>query len=162
MQTYRAPWSLSLVLVSALASLLCAGIAGWLAWRGHGALPWVGTLPMLLLLGGALFTIRGYTLRTDALLIHRLLWTTRIPLQGLQSAAFEPDAMRGSLRTFGNGGLFSFTGLFWNRRLGSYRAFVTHERRTVVLRWARHVIVVSPHAPEDFVRDLAAWTRGKS
>lgn len=150
------------MLVSALATVLCVGIAVWQAWRGHGALPWVATLPILLLLGGALFTIRGYSLGPDALLIHRLVWTTRVPLRGLQSATFEPDAMRGSLRTFGNGGLFSVSGLFWSRRLGSYRALVTDLRRTVVLRWARQVLVVSPHAPEEFVRDLAPWTRGKS
>ena len=63
--------------------------------------------------------------------------------------------MRRSLRTFGNGGGFSFSGFYYNKRLGSYRAFVTDLHRTVVLRYAKRRVVVSPAAPEDFVRDLA-------
>ena len=71
---------------------------------------------------------------------------------------FEPDAMRGSIRTFGNGGAFSFSGFYYNKRLGSYRAFVTDPRRAVVLRYATRRVVLSPAAPDDFVGDLAVPT----
>ena len=84
--------------------------------------------------------------------MHRLLWSTVLPRIGLESAQVEPDAMRGSLRTFGNGGAFSFTGFYYNKRLGSYRAYVTDPRRAVVLRYANRRVVLSPDAPEDFVR----------
>ena len=90
--------------------------------------------------------------------MHRLLWSTVLPRVGLESAQVEPDAMRGSLRTFGNGGAFSFTGFYYNKRLGSYRAFVTDPHRTVVLRYATRRVVLSPATPEDFVRDLAVPT----
>jgi hypothetical protein len=63
--------------------------------------------------------------------------------------------MRGSIRTSGNGGAFSFTGFYHNKRLRSYRAYVTAPRRTVVLRYADRRMVLSPGAPEDFVSDLA-------
>lgn len=62
--------------------------------------------------------------------------------------------MRASLRTFGNGGGFSFTGRYWNKRLGSYRAFVTNPARSVVLRWQDRTVVVSPASPEEFVREV--------
>jgi hypothetical protein len=81
-------------------------------------------------------TVRGYTVTSDTILVQRLFWTTRLPLAGLQSARFEPEAMRWSIRTFGNGGLFSFTGCFRNKLLGAYRAFVTDPRRAVVLRYS--------------------------
>ncbi len=45
--------------------------------------------------------------------------------------------MRGSLRLFGNGGMFSITGLYRNRALGNYRAFVTDLKKTVVLRFMK-------------------------
>ncbi len=67
----------------------------------------------------------------------------------------EPDALRGSLRIFGNGGGFSFSGFYYSKRLGSFRAFVTDRRRTVVLRYANRRVVLSPATPEDFVQDLA-------
>jgi hypothetical protein len=120
----------------------------------------VAALPLALLVGAALFTIRGYALVPGAILIHRLFWSTRLPVAELESARSEPDAMRGSVRTFGNGGLFSFTGRFHSPGLGSYRAYVTDLQRTVVLRFPGRVVVLSPAAPEDFVRELTKSERG--
>jgi len=60
-----------------------------------------------------------------------------------------------SIRTCGNGGFFSFTGFYWSRKLKSYRAYVTDLRRTVVLRYERRTILLSPDSPEDFVRELS-------
>ena len=65
--------------------------------------------------------------------------------------------MRGSLRLFGNGGIFSITGLFRNRALGNYRAFVTDLKRTVVLRFPERIIVVSPECPEKFVAEISRF-----
>ncbi len=58
-------------------------------------------------------------------------------------------------RLCGNGGLFSFTGLCRNQALGSYRAFVTDETRTVVLRFPNRTAVVSPADPGKFAESLA-------
>lgn len=101
-----------------LATILYAGIAIGFILSDRDALQWVALFPLVIIAGGALFTIRGYTLTPDTILVHRLFWTTRLPLTGLQSVQFEPDAMRGSIRTFGNGGLFSFTGFFRNKDIG--------------------------------------------
>jgi len=121
-----------------------------------GALRWLALLPLAIIGAGALFTIRGYTVTDDALLVRRLFWTTRLPLAGLRSAQFEPDALRRSIRTLGNGGVFSFTGFFWSRKLGAHRAFVTDPHRTVVLQFAERTVVISPCPPEEFVRDISA------
>jgi len=154
MKQYPAPWSKTLVVISTLASVLCLGITLSLTGLFHGWLRWEGLLPLAIVLVSALFTIRGYAVTPDALLVRRLFWTTRLPLAGLESAQVEPEAMRGSIRTFGNGGLFSFTGFYRNRLLGAYRAFVTDPRQAVVLRFPKRNVVVSPGAPEEFVRDL--------
>lgn len=167
MKTYGAPWGAALVtmsMVATLAALVPAAIflvlGRWLPPGGPGAgaarwLPCVGLLPPVLVAVCALFTIRAYTLTENALLVHRLLWKTRLPLEGLRSAVHEPDVMRGSLRTFGNGGAFSFSGFYRNEALGPYRAFVTDGRRTVVLRFADRTVVVSPDDPAGFVREIA-------
>jgi len=154
MKNYKAPWSASLVVVSLFATVLCFGVAAGMVWSGRGMLPWLALLPVAIILGGALFTIRGYSVAPGAVLVHRLFWTTRLPLAGLQSAQFQPDAMRWSIRIFGNGGVFSFTGFFRNKALGAYRAFVTDPRRTVVLRFPKRTVVVSPSAPEEFIHDV--------
>jgi hypothetical protein len=114
------------------------------------------------LLVSALFTVRGYEVGTEEVGVRRLLWTTRLSLAGLREAWADPSALARSLRLFGNGGLFSFTGLFWNRRLGRYRAFATDPRRAVVMRFGARSVVVTPDDPDAFVAELAhrrPWLR---
>jgi len=112
------------------------------------------TVLWLLLPGSALFTIRGYTVTPEAILVHRLLWSTRLPREGLIAATSEPKAMKGALRLCGNGGMFSFSGWFWSKKLGRFSAYVTDLNRTVVLRWDKRTAVVSPDDPEGFVREV--------
>ncbi len=155
MKHYKAHWSTSLLAITSLATVLCLGITLYMVGYFRGWLRWEGFLPLAIILVAALFTIRGYSITSDAILVHRLFWRTRLPLAGLESAQVEPEAMRGSIRTFANGGLFSFTGFFRNKPLGAYRAFVTDMHQTVVLRFQKRTVVVSPAAPQEFVHDIS-------
>ncbi|MFK2930833.1 hypothetical protein ISP14_08515 [Dyella agri] len=110
--------------------------------------------PLLILLAAVLFVVRGYELRDGALHVRRLFWTTRVTLGELREAATDPEAGAGSIRLFGNGGLFSFSGWFRNAKLGRYRAFVTDWQCAVVLRGAACTVVLSPADPASFVRAL--------
>ena len=120
----------------------------------HFLVPIVTGVLLATVLITALFTIRGYTVTPDAILVHRLFWDTRLPREGLVSATFEPKVMNRSLRICGNGGMFSFTGWFWSKKLGRYKAYVTDLNRTVVLRWEKRLAMVSPGDPEAFVHEL--------
>jgi len=154
MKHYQAPWSTSLIVATSIFTALLLGITIGTGFYGRGGVAWGGLLPLAILVCCVTFTIRGYTVMPGAILVHRLFWTTRLPLSGLESAKFEPGAMRGSIRIFGNGGLFSITGFFWNKALGAYRAFVTNQHQTVVLYYSHRTVVVSPSSPEQFVRDI--------
>jgi Bacterial PH domain len=164
MTHFRAPWSKSLIVASTFATLVCLGVS-YALWtlpliRGGSAESmrfWLVLLPLAVIFICALFTVRGYSISNRELAIHRLVWTTQVSLQGLREASFDPNATHRSIRTFGNGGFFSFTGYFRNRQLGSYRAFMTDRRRAVVLRFASSVIVVSPDRPEDFVNTISQY-----
>jgi hypothetical protein len=158
MRIYQAPWGrllkwtstglvvLTIVMCGGM-SFLFAGIPGW----GGVLACWAMPVVVLLCLP---FMIRGYAITEDAILIRRLFWTTRLERSGLKSAEVVPKAMCKSLRTCGNGGAFSFTGWYWSKTLGNYRAFVTDLNRTVVLRFGKRIVVVSPDDPEDFVYEL--------
>jgi hypothetical protein len=111
-------------------------------------------LPLVILLAAVPFVVRGYELRDGTLYVRRLCWTTRVALGGLREAAIDPQAGAGSIRLFGNGGLFSFSGWFRNAKLGRYRAFVTDWQRAVVLRSVGGTVVLSPADPASFVDDL--------
>jgi len=153
---FDAPWGKLLTGITLVSSVILIGlpIVG-LTTGPVGTWPWsllMVALPLGLLAGCALFMLRGYEISPEGLMVLRAGWQTRIPLSGLQSVTVMPDAMRGSLRTFGNGGLFCFAGKYWSRKLGHFRAFVTDLNRTVVLRFTDgRTIVVSPSDPETFV-----------
>ena len=154
---FGAPWSRLLTGVSIFATAICvgAGVAAWAATAGPNGQPslwWASLLPFVIILGAALFTVRGYTIERDSILVHRLLWATRVSRIGLKSAVHDPSLLSGGIRLFGNGGFYSFSGLFRNKHLGTYRAFITDPARAVILRYADDkVIVMSPSDPERFV-----------
>ncbi len=155
MKRYEAQWGRSLVVGSVIVTVILLGSTiGLVAWE-HGIPRLFALIPAIILITTLLFTVRGYAVAQQELQVDRLFWKTRISLLGLKSASFEPDAMRGSIRIFGNGCVFSISGFFSNKLLGPYRAFVTDPHRTVVLRYAGRAVVVSPSSPEEFVQDLA-------
>ena len=159
MKIYQAPWSKSLKVVSLLlvvlavaalvgTSFLPAGIPVWSLHLTRWILP-------VIVLSCLPFMVLGYEVTEDAILIHRPLWKTRLDRANLKSAEVVPNAMSKCLRTCGNGGGFSFTGWYWSKSLGAFSAYVTDLNRTVVLRFEKRTVVVSPDAPEDFVKALS-------
>jgi len=158
MKTYSAPWGKPLIITSTLLTalavtaffgtdLLPLAVPGW-------ALRFTKWILPVIVLGCLPFMVRSYTITPDAILIRRLFWHTRLDRASLKSAEVVPNAMRKNLRTFGNGGGFSFTGWYWSKSHGVFRAYVTDLNRTVVLRFDRRTVVLSPAAPEDFVNEL--------
>jgi hypothetical protein len=153
-----ASWPVSLRLVSALGLVLVVGVsyaaakaippAGFAHTFGTG----VACVPPAISIGALLFVVRGYELGPSRLRIQRLLWHTALSLDGLREVGFVPDGMKSSTRIFGNGGLFSITGVYQNKRLGRYRAFVTDPKSCVVLVLPRRVFVLSPENPSAFVQ----------
>lgn len=155
LRSFEAPWGTSLRVATGLACLLLLGqsIAGLVLTR----MPlWprlaLVALPPLGIAAAALFTIRGYELTRDSILVVRLFWRTRVPLNGLRDVTVDPEAMRGSIRTCGNGGFFSFTGRYYNKRLGKYRMFATDLKRAVILDYGDRRMVMTPEDPPVFAR----------
>ncbi|HXG46066.1 MAG TPA: PH domain-containing protein [Methylomirabilota bacterium] len=156
---FKAPWGRLLVGTSSLATLLLLLVPVWVGASSNlpSAVRWpVMLIPVFLLGICGVFAVRGYTVRGGDLVVHRPLWDTHIPLTGMKTVEVRPRALSNAIRTCGNGGLFSFTGFFWSRTLGAFRAYVTDLHRTVVVRLVGRTVVVSPDDPEQFVRQLRA------
>lgn len=158
---FGAPWAAVLKVTSAFFTVLLLGIGLFFLQtvasdpRTPPSMKLLALPFSLMWFACLLFTIRGYTLRRGRLHVHRLLWDTVIDLADLREATVDPHAMDGSIRLFGNGGAFSFSGLFSNRRLGAYRAFATDPGRAVVLRFPKKTFVVTPDRPDEFLAQLA-------
>jgi hypothetical protein len=108
--------------------------------------------------------VRGYVLTEGHIEVLRLGWSTLLPLAGLVAVSGDPEGLRGSVRVFGNGGLFSISGCFWNRRIGRFRAYATDPSRAVLLRYQDgKKVVVTPDDVQHFivrVRTLAKMANG--
>src|SRR3954471_18687561 len=115
---FLAPWSARLRSSSLIASLVLGAIfiSGIFSWSHSGwpvGLPLIA-LPIVIVIATALTMVRGYVLTESAIRVRRCGWETKLPLEGLLSVSGDNEAMARSLRLFGNGGMFSFTGEFWN------------------------------------------------
>ena len=154
---FRAPWGTSLKVISASVSLLVIGIFWWAALQDQTPdLPrfLFALVPFVLLPGFLLTIIRGYTISGNVLKIKRLLRSNTVDLTTLRSSVHDPQAMKGSIRTMGNGGLYSFSGRYRSKKLGSYIAYVNDFNNCVILVCSSRTVVISPENPEMFVEIL--------
>lgn len=160
-QEFGAPWGKAVLGMTLFGTIVLIGLPAFSIIRGLAAgssfYVMVG-VPLVLFAGCLLFTIRGYSISNGALFVKRLLWANRIELSRLRDAKVNPEAMAKSIRTFGNGGLFSFSGRFRNSELGAYRAFAMDPKKSVVLRFPDKTFVVTPDRPEEFVNVLKSVT----
>lgn len=146
---YRARWSSLLKGISFAISVLLLTMTA--------IVPFPGPIFLIaLVVGTGAFAVFGYTIQDDEILIHRTGWSYRLDVSRLVRARAEPHATLGSIRMFGNGGMFSFTGMFRNHVLGSYRAWMTNSEDTVVLEFEDRTVVISPDDPVAFVDELHA------
>jgi transcriptional regulator with XRE-family HTH domain len=139
---YGAPWDNTLKLITSIVCIILI-VAGILIPGFYGFLP-IFLIIFCLFLG-----VQGYSIRDGQILIHRLGWSTRYPLSELTEVTVNPQAMVGSIRTFGVGGLFGYIGYFRNTILGKYLAFVTDTKKCLVLGFGEKRVVISPDAPEE-------------
>ena len=155
---FNAPWGAALTTTTILGAVILLGAPAFAIAKGPSDnfyfISLMILIPLFIFMGAALFAIRGYELTDNKLIIRRLLWNSMISLDNLASATADPKAMSKSVRTFGNGGLFSFSGRFRNERLGPYRAFATDPKKAVVLQFSDRVIVVTPGQPQRFVEQV--------
>jgi len=159
-EVFKAPWAISLIAIATVISALLLGvILVGLLTGPRSDIAWIVAMvviPLVILLTSVFFSIRGYAIADDTLYIQRIGWNTKIDLSNLTSAEVNPQAMRNSLRKWGNGGLFSYSGKFYNRKLGNYQAYATDPSKAVVLKLRDRTIIITPEHPERFVSQILA------
>lgn len=164
--TFSAPWGTSLRVASVGIVLFLFGIL-WLislfAGQSLFSPPLANLLlfPLLVVAAAAPFMVRAYRLENGKLDIVRPFWVNSFRLDELESVEMDHNAMKKSIRIFGNGGLLSITGLHWNKKLGRYISYANDPARAVVLRFHDRVIVVSPDDPNRFEQLVAQHCSAK-
>lgn len=145
---FRAPWDFLLVVITSGIILLF----GALSYAMPGFISTI--LLWSIVLGCAAFGVYGYSIQDGKLKILRLGWSKDIDFSEIKKVEDKPNAMLGSFRRFGIGGLFGYIGYFSNSILGRYKAYATHTKKTVLLHVNDEQIVLSPDNPKEFISVL--------
>lgn len=161
---FKAPWGVMLAGMTLFSCVLLVGIAVIGLTTGPRESVWwllgMVVMPLTILFVSMLFVIRGFVITDDMLIVQRLGWNTRLSLTDFVSARVDPEAIKRSIRLFGNGGMFCFTGTFRNKHLGTYRAFANDMSRSVVLKFTDRTVVVTPDRPDEFAARLNSRREG--
>jgi len=99
------------------------------------------------------FSPKGYVMEEGELTILRPFKAKNYPLSDIQSVSeVEKKNLKGSIRTFGVGGLFGYFGLFRNNTYGNMVWYATRRDRFVVIERSNgKTIVITPDDPAAFV-----------
>jgi hypothetical protein len=98
------------------------------------------------------FSIRHYEIGDGKLIVRRPFDAVQIPLGNISDVqTVDRKRLRWAVRTFGIDGLFSYTGTFWNKELGSMTWYLTRMDKAVLIVDSNgKKIVVSPDDPQKF------------
>ena len=116
----------------------------------------VATLLILVAYG---YSPRGYAVQAQdrSIEVTRLIGKARISLAGLREARAAADGeLRGSIRLWGNGGLFGYYGLFRTPKLGRCRWYLSSRKNAVVVVTDRQTVLLSPDDTEGFLASIRA------
>lgn len=145
------------VTITVLITILFAVIIGsqyWAFLQGNTYRPVYIIVSLLLIyLLAFAFHPSGYKITADAFVICRPVSSVRINRADIKSVAIiDKKEIKGTIRTFGVGGLFGYYGTFANFKLGSMTWYATRRNNTVLITTARNKkIVVTPNDPESFL-----------
>ena len=142
-----APASISIKIITLLILSMTAGM--FIGAYYEPRLAWVGIFLVILVVFCYLTAPVAYEIKGDQLLV-----ITRIgnkifgPVTGC-SFVYEDKPSFG-IRLWGNGGVFAGTGIFWNRKYGVFRAYVTTGSKShlVLVDTPATRVVITPENPD--------------
>lgn len=149
-----APMSLSIKLISAAVLVTAAGLAAASFITSWALVATV--LIAVISLGCFLRAPVAYELSVEGLIVFFRVGSKRFGPLVRASRVAKP--MGGSLRLWGNGGLFAATGIFWNRSWGTFRVYVTtsDETNLVFVETQTGKVLVSPANRDEFMETVSS------
>jgi len=124
---------------------------------------WIFALGMIgLLVACYALSPKGYVILDGMLTIEKIIGTKfTIPLSEIEAYVRVPDISKLRMaRTFGNGGLFGFYGMFMTAEYGSVNFQLTTFKNVFIIKSKKGTFAVSPALPERFEEQLRTVVEG--
>lgn len=87
-----------------------------------------------------------YILTEKYLIIKRPIGSINIGLSDIKSVRkIDRKSLKGTIRLFGIGGVFGYTGAFYNSRLGKFTSYSTQYRNLFFIITSRKNVLISPN-----------------
>ena len=159
---YKASLDTMSKIVTAVTALffLFFAIKTFTSW---GEMPYILLIPCVILIGTLFITYiyspQGYEITLDSIQIVRKI--NRFHIQRNEILSITPlsaDELGRAWRTFGNGGMFGYTGWFRSAKQGSMRWFVSQRKNYVCILTTNHKkYILSPDDVEGFIKASTQW-----
>lgn len=149
-----------ITIVSACVLVLNAAFYAMAYFLHEPMLLFAGILSLVVLICYLAGTPVFYELSAEELTVHFRIGRVRYgPVVKCSTLEMRLSGAIGLCR---NGGLFAVSGIFWDRKLGTFRVYVTTSKPTAMLliETPRHKIIISPEDPHAFL--IAASTRSRA
>ncbi|MFI5196724.1 MAG: PH domain-containing protein [Chitinophagales bacterium] len=92
----------------------------------------------------------------NAITIERKIRPVVINFSDIRSVK-RVENMRYTIRTFGNGGVFGYTGLYYKKGIGSMRWYCTQRKNYILIEKTNNKkIVITPDDPDSLMKDIEA------
>lgn len=99
------------------------------------------------------FRPTSYRITEDELIVNRPFYNACFKRSKIEYVALITESeISGAIRTFGNGGIFGYTGYFANFKFGNMFWYLTRKDKLVLVKLHNNAkIMLSPDEPEKFV-----------
>ncbi len=154
---FNIPWSNTVKIISWAISFLMAGIGYLTVVKSSSSNALLmGIFLLILALTGYFVTQAPMSLKVseDRLIICKLAGTKEIPFSEIEKIEPYKD-YHSDIRLMGNGGFLGYTGLFRNKELGKYTAYVGNYSQAFYIRTKnRKMYVTSCEHREEVIRRI--------
>ncbi len=160
--TYKTSLDKTAIVITIAVTILFAVIIGgqYSIIKDAGRAVPIYTTTVCLLIYFLAFAFRpvNYVVTKDELIVRRPLLNVHIKRADIKSVELiDKNKIRGSIRTFGVGGLFGYYGRFANFSLGRMTWYATRRDKPVLVKTTDDKkIIFTPNDPGKFVTELSS------
>jgi len=160
--TYKTSLDKTAVIITIAVTILFAVIIGGqysiIKDSGRAVPIYTTTACILIYLLAFAFRPINYVVTEEEIIIRRPLLNAHIKRADIESAELiDKSKIRGSIRTFGVGGLFGYYGSFANFSLGRMTWYATRRDKPVLIKTTDgRKIILTPNDPDKFVIELGS------